>query len=75
MGLFNDKRGPNVGRLVRQMKFASVSSTKEIRGEILNCAYQDMEMDPQDVCERAYALYQCIQSSNLLLMKSPESKT
>ncbi|KXJ82476.1 hypothetical protein RP20_CCG013211 [Aedes albopictus] len=73
MGLFNDKRGPHVGRLVRQMKFASVSSTKEIRGEILNCAYQDMEMDPEDVCERAYALYQCIQNSNLLLMKSPGS--
>lgn len=73
MGLFNDKRGPHVGRLVRQMKYASVSTTKEIRGEILNCAYQDMEMDPEDVCERAYSLYQCIQNSNLLLMKSPES--
>lgn len=71
MGLFNDKRGPHVGRLVRQMKFASASSTKEIRAEIVNCAYQDMEMDPDDKCDRAYALYQCIQNSNLLLLKSP----
>ncbi|EAT42724.1 AAEL005770-PA [Aedes aegypti] len=73
MGLFSDKRGPHVGRLVKQMKFASMSSTKAIRDEILNCAYQDMEMDPEDVCDRAYALYQCIQNSNLLQLKSPET--
>ncbi|XP_055542363.1 general odorant-binding protein 99a-like [Wyeomyia smithii] len=75
MGLFNDKRGPHVGRLLKQMKFASLSSTKEIREEILQCVYQDMEMDPQEGCERAYALYQCIQNSNLMLMKAPDSKT
>ncbi|XP_058443198.1 general odorant-binding protein 99a-like [Malaya genurostris] len=75
MGLFNDKRGPHVGRLVRQMKFASLSSTKDIRNEIMNCVYQDMEMNPTDGCERAYALYQCIQSSNLLLMRSPDAET
>ncbi|XP_058825081.1 general odorant-binding protein 99a-like [Topomyia yanbarensis] len=75
MGLFNDKRGPHVARLVRQMKFASVSSAKDIRNEIMNCVYKDMEMNPAEGCERAYALYQCIQSSNLLLLSPTESKT
>lgn len=71
MGLFNDKRGPHVGRLVRQMKFASSSSTKDIRQEVVNCANQDTEMNPEERCERAYALYQCIQNSNLLQLRSP----
>ncbi|XP_055586223.1 general odorant-binding protein 99b-like [Uranotaenia lowii] len=70
MGLFNEKRGAHVGRLVRQMKFASSSSTKEIRDEIQSCADRDLEQE--DGCDRAYALYQCIQNSNLLQLKSPE---
>ncbi|XP_055616054.1 general odorant-binding protein 99a-like [Toxorhynchites rutilus septentrionalis] len=73
LGLFSDKRGPHIGRLVKQMKYASVSSTKEIKREVQACAYTRMEQE--DGCERAYALYQCIQNSNLRLLQSPDSKT
>lgn len=75
MGLFNDKRGPHVGRLVKQMKFASASSTKDIRSEIVNCVNQNTTIDPEARCERAYALYQCIQNSNLIQLQSPNGRT